>query len=65
MRRKLPVGGTVRYKTRFLLLPKLINDEWRWLERATWLERYITHMCWGDKRSTNHWEPQRWEDDVG
>lgn len=33
-----PQEGDARTKTGFLWLPKKINEEWRWLERATWIQ---------------------------
>ena len=33
-----PIDGTKRIKTKFLWLPKKINQECRWLEKSTWLE---------------------------
>ena len=45
MRKKHPVGGQRRLRSRFLLLPKTLEcggrRETRWLERATWLEEYV------------------------
>lgn len=31
-----------RVRTKFLFLPKLIGNEYRWLERASWLQ----HQLW-------------------
>lgn len=31
--------GALRVRRRFLLLPKNIQGEWRWLERAQWTEQ--------------------------
>lgn len=38
------VAGSRRVKTRFLFLPKTINRETRWLERATWREEVMKVM---------------------
>lgn len=38
-RRKTQTGDT-RIRAKFLLLPKTVNGETRWLEKATWLEEY-------------------------
>jgi len=32
--------GATREKTRFLIIPKMIKNEIRWMERATWKEEY-------------------------
>ena len=32
--------GYERIKTRFLFFPKRVNDEWRWLEKASWMQSY-------------------------
>lgn len=34
--------GDERTVTRFLWLPKKIGREIRWLEKATWVERYVS-----------------------
>lgn len=39
-RSKKPQIGDRRIVTRFLLFPKRINREVRWLEKATWEESY-------------------------
>lgn len=33
-----PKEGDIRNRTGFLWLPKKLGNEWRWLERATWLQ---------------------------
>ena len=33
-----PIDDTKQIKTKFLWLPKKINQECRWLEKSTWLE---------------------------
>lgn len=45
----LPKDGDTREKTKFLWLPKEINQEIRWLEYARWQERYYYS-----------WEPIKW-----
>ena len=46
MRKIYPETGTIRVKTRFLFLPKWIDHEVRWLEVATWEERYCRIGGW-------------------
>jgi hypothetical protein len=52
--------GGRRTRRGFLLLPKLIGNEWRWLVFARWLEEYtiftdgFTHWY--------EWAPIRWLD---
>ena len=36
----LPEKGKKRAITKFLLFPKCIKNEWRWLETATWIQQY-------------------------
>lgn len=50
MRWFTPRHGDKRYCAGFLLLPMRISDEWRWLERAAWIE-------WYDE---DEWVPARW-----
>lgn len=53
--------GATRVKTAFLWFPKCLREETRWLERATWTQRYrrvhslvpetsirLTHLMWCD-----------------
>jgi len=40
-KKQRPKEGDCRTVRRFLLLPKKIGDEWRWLETATWTEECI------------------------
>ena len=57
-RNRIQIKDT-RIKTSFLWFPKEINDETRWLERATWKEEVIptryglkwTEKCWLGPRS--------------
>lgn len=37
--------GDVRIKTKFLILPKIINGELRWLEFATYSQEYSILGC--------------------
>jgi hypothetical protein len=53
-----PRVGDARVVTRFLLLPKGINNEWRWLERATWTERRCL------SRTTDWWRPVAWGEEA-
>jgi hypothetical protein len=48
--------------TEFLLFPKTIKGETRWLERATWIEKAV---LWGNNRGEQwyRWEPIGWEGD--
>lgn len=58
---KDPEEGTIRIRCKFLLLPSCIDNEWRWLERATWKEKYVWHTTSvGIYRP--EWVPIRWED---
>lgn len=36
--------GQTRKITKFLLFPKKINREWRWLEKATYLQKCFEEM---------------------
>lgn len=35
-----PCEGAKRIKIKFLLFPRCINQEWRWLEKAAWEQEY-------------------------
>jgi hypothetical protein len=39
--KKLFRDGDLRFKRKFLWLPKRIGREWRWLEFGQWRERFI------------------------
>lgn len=49
--------GIIRTVRRFLWLPRFIEGEWRWLERASIRQMYIVGLA------GNRWEDQRWIDD--
>jgi hypothetical protein len=59
----IPPFDSMKITTRFLWLPKTIQSETRWLERATWIGRVVT---WEDKRTHEsidwQWEDERWLD---
>lgn len=38
-----PFEGDTRIKSGFLWFPKIINNEWRWREYATWEQKYICY----------------------
>ena len=46
-----------RTKRRFLLLPKCIGGQWRWLEWATWRERHCPPT---ELRENGWWEAAEW-----
>ena len=59
MRLKLkPVSkhGDYRIRQGFLFLPKIMNQEWRWLEKAKWEQKY--HVYDFD----SYWSDVRWVD---
>jgi hypothetical protein len=56
-----PEEGNLRYITRFLWLPKTINCQMRWLERATYEQVYRVHT--GRDGSYFWWEDRSWFDD--
>lgn len=50
--------GDYREKTRFLLFPKTIGYETRWLEVATWEEKY--NPCNEYNSLFSNWVPTKW-----
>lgn len=51
--------GTTRIKSHFLLFPKTINGETRWLEKATYEQKFIrsengTFCYWTDTKWINY-----------
>ena len=51
--------GKTRIKTRFLLIPKCIEDEWRWLEIASWEQEY--GYKWHNEDTDHYgWVNTRW-----
>jgi hypothetical protein len=48
-RKRMPHDGEYRTRSRFLWLPMEINGVYRWLERASWVERYDVPTWYG------HW----------
>jgi hypothetical protein len=61
MRYKLWHIGDCRRRSGFLLWPKRIGDERRWLEWATWIEqRSWLRNAWGD--TFHGWKAVEWVD---
>jgi len=58
-----PKTGDVRVRDKFLLFPKTIDGETRWMERAKWVEHYgqnggnVIGRCY---IPTYGWEPSVW-----
>lgn len=50
--------GDKRVKSRFLFFPKIINEEFRWLEIATWEEQWQRGA--GTMGVGYHWVALRW-----
>ena len=51
-----PGVGATRKRQGFLFLPKIIDDEFRWLEYAWWLDE----MKSGLMEDGSRWEAERW-----
>ena len=57
-----PKGGETRTKSGFLFFPKTIGLETRWLENATWKDRYISYVTleeYGPVESFG-WDAESW-----
>ena len=55
--------GDEREVNRFLFLPKIINEELRWMERTSWIEvltKYSTLDQFGFKDFYYRWVPKIW-----
>ena len=52
----------IRVRTKFLWFPKTINEETRWLERATWEECFVVLPIWLRNVYTLgvYWKPLKW-----
>jgi hypothetical protein len=61
--------GDRRVRTGFLLLPKEIGGEWRWLERCFWEEEYSHGASFEDTCGgcvpVSGWVSVRWVDGGG
>ena len=55
-----PKQSDIQIVTKFLWIPKTIDYTTRWLETATWAERY-THY-WGSEMGFYSWKPIWWLD---
>jgi len=58
-------NGATRLKEKFLLFPKRIGRETRWLEYATWREKFKTNVLTPTKGGTmrcDKWKPTDWVD---
>ena len=55
-----PIHGETRIRSGFLLLPKRIGRETRWLEFARWEQTYMFEapaLFW---LGASHWQDTRW-----
>lgn len=57
MRKQHPKNMERRVKSGFLLFPKTIKHETRWLEHASWEEMFVQHFPW---RIHGEWKLIRW-----
>lgn len=53
--------GDKRIITKFLLFPKCLNGEWRWLEKASY-EQVYGNWCTSSDEDFNSWSDMRWID---
>ena len=53
-------GGFTRIKQAFLLFPRSIKGDWRWLERAKWEEHLVVHS----QTEPPMWEGLQWIDEL-
>lgn len=63
-KRKLPLHyriGESRTKNKFLIFPKCINNEWRWLEKTSWIQSVKTKYHGGFDYTVG-WKDIRWID---
>lgn len=58
--RQKPIVGDTRVKRKFLWLPRIINNELRFWETATWQEEFkpIDYYL----LNKNQWVPEEWID---
>jgi hypothetical protein len=61
-----PKLGDIRRVTKFLFLPKVINDELRWLEKATYRQMYeqVLNLSSSGTGLENIWYDMSWVDDY-
>jgi hypothetical protein len=60
-----PEVGDIRYKEKFLLFPKIINDEGRWLEKARYKQEYgknYNRNGYGELYYNYQWVDVEWID---
>ena len=50
--------GDIRTKTKFLLFPRNINDEVRWLEKASYKQKY--RIFYNREYQWYGWEDKEW-----
>lgn len=63
--REIAKRGSYRTRSGFLFYPKLIDDEWRWLERTKWDQVMMPNGCRGEVQKAwdllNSDKPQTFE----
>ena len=61
-KKQQPKEGDMRIVGRFLLFPKCLNGEWRWLENAQIQQEYRPTRWFGEDKLPNRREyPTIWE----
>lgn len=58
----LPKNGDTRIKTKFLLFPKKINRETRWLEKGSWKEMCDVYYSPSQGDWVITWDEVNWID---
>jgi hypothetical protein len=65
---KEPLINDKRIKSKFLLFPKTINEETRWLERADWIEKFVAVYVYKteieETPNKYFWLPIKWIDNY-
>ena len=57
-KKKITRDGDTKTVTRFLIFPKKLNGQWRWLEKARWIKKYVWNGdCyeWNDQDWLENW----------
>lgn len=60
MRKNHPKVGDKRIQTNFLLFPKRVGYETRWLEVASWEEEFVRYFLPHTLHGDCYWTSTRW-----
>jgi hypothetical protein len=54
------LSNCTREVTKFLIFPKCLDGQWRWLEKTSYIQK--GHECYTEGSIISYWEDVHWSD---